>query len=232
MVHLHKYNDARNGHDKHSRPKSQKILQNSVSELMLNLKIGPVKVLKKGELYQFSLNNGTILKALPKTDIAKMLDLSENKLGKFPSEISSTGYPFLMVEIKELQTLKDISISPTKMLAFLQNHKIHKSNSPDNYTVGVFCYCLEADKTENDMHSRMFLLQDNIILEDPATGSAHTAFAYYAQKHEIFGKSFQKRSEQGFEIGRPSILHIAASDNGRITLGGNVQFVASGNWEI
>ena len=82
------------------------------------------------------------------------------------------------------------------------------------------------------MHSRMFLLQDNIILEDPATGSAHTAFSYYAKKQEIFGTSFQKRSEQGFEIGRPSILHIAASDNGSVTLGGNVQFVASGNWEI
>ncbi len=211
---------------------AQKILQNSASELTLNLKIGPVKILKKGELYQFSLKNGTILKALPKTEIAKMLDLSENKLGKFPSEISTTGYPFLMVEIIDLQTLKDISISPVKMLAFLQNHKIHKSNSPDNYTVGIFCFCLEAEKTENHMHSRMFLLQDNIILEDPATGSAHTAFAYYAQKHEIFGKSFQKRSEQGFEIGRPSILHIAASDNGSVTLGGNVQFVASGNWEI
>lgn len=211
---------------------SQKIGGNRLLELVLNLKIGPVRVYQKSDLFQFSLKNGAIAKAVQKSEIAKMLGLSESKLGKFPAEISSTGYPFLMVQIADLDTLRRISVAPTDLLVFLQNHKIHKSNSPDNYTVGIFCFCLEAERVENDMHSRMFLLQDTIILEDPATGSAHTAFSYYAHKHEIFGKSFQKRSEQGFEIGRPSILHVAASEDGIVTLGGQVQFIASGIWEI
>jgi trans-2,3-dihydro-3-hydroxyanthranilate isomerase len=116
------------------------------------------------------------------------------------------------------------------MLAFLLANDIHKSKTPYGTTVGVFCYCLEAQNPENDMHSRMFLLQDNTVLEDPATGSAHTAFALYAHEHGIFGDAFQKRSEQGFEIGRPSILHIGSATDGTVSLGGKVQFVARWVW--
>jgi trans-2,3-dihydro-3-hydroxyanthranilate isomerase len=211
---------------------AQKIVKNSKADITLNLKIGPVKVVQKPDLYQFSLKNGSILSEIEKPQVAQMLEIELDKIGQYPCEVSSTGYPFLMVHIADLPTLKSLSIAPSKMLEFLLANDIHKSKTSYGTTVGVFCFCLEAENTENDMHSRMFLLQDNTILEDPATGSAHTAFAHYAHVHGIFGNAFQKRSEQGFEIGRPSILHIGSATDGTVSLGGKVQFVASGVWEV
>jgi trans-2,3-dihydro-3-hydroxyanthranilate isomerase len=211
---------------------AQKIIKESQADIALNLKIGPVIVKQKPEMYQFSLKNGSILSTIEKQQVAQMLEIDLDKIGQYPCEISSTGYPFLMVPIADLATLNSLSIAPSKMLEFLLANNIHKSKTPYGTTVGVFCYGLEPENPENDMHSRMFLLQDNTVLEDPATGSAHTAFAHYAHVHGIFGESFQKRSEQGFEIGRPSILHIGALADGTVSLGGKVQFVASGVWEL
>lgn len=52
------------------------------------------------------------------------------------------------------------------------------------------------------------------ILEDPATGSAATALgAYLAIRQESPNATFNWRVEQGFEIGRPSILEIIAQKN-------------------
>jgi trans-2,3-dihydro-3-hydroxyanthranilate isomerase len=211
---------------------AHKIVKNNKADISLNLKIGPVKVEQKPDKYQFSLKNGSIISLIEKPQVAQMLEVELSKIGQYPCEISSTGYPFLMVHIADLPTLKSLSVAPSKMLEFLLANNIHKSKTPHSTTIGVFCYCLEAENSENDMHSRMFLLQDNTILEDPATGSAHTAFAHYAHVHGIFGESFQKSSEQGFEIGRPSILHIGALQDGTVSLGGKVQFVASGFWEL
>jgi trans-2,3-dihydro-3-hydroxyanthranilate isomerase len=211
---------------------AQKILKDSQADITLNLKIGPVKVEQKPDMYQFSLKNGSIISSIEKPQLAQMLEIELDKIGQYPCEVSSTGYPFLIVHIADLTTLKSLSIAPSKMLEFLLANNIHKSKTPYGTTVGVFCFCLEAQNPENDMHSRMLLLQDNTVLEDPATGAAHTAFAHYAYVHGIFGDAFQKRSEQGFEIGRPSILHIGALADGTVSLGGKVQFVASGVWEV
>jgi trans-2,3-dihydro-3-hydroxyanthranilate isomerase len=211
---------------------AQKIVKDNKADISLNLKIGPVKVEQKPDMYQFSLKNGSIISSIEKPQVAQMLEIELSEIGQYPCEVSSTGYPFLMVHIADLATLKSLSIAPSKMLEFLLANNIHKSKTPYGTTVGIFCYCLEAQNPENDMHSRMFLLQDNTVLEDPATGSAHTAFAHYAHVHGIFEESFQKRSEQGFEIGRPSILHIGALKDGTVSLGGKVQFVANGVWEL
>ncbi|MGL4632075.1 MAG: PhzF family phenazine biosynthesis protein [Leadbetterella sp.] len=211
---------------------AHKIVKNSSQSITLNLKIGPVTVNSNAGLFGFTLQNGSISGEIPALDVAQMLGLSHSDLDVYPYQISSTGYPFLMVGIRRLEALRNLKISTEEMRIFLLEHKLHKSNSTDGYTVGIFCFCLETEKKENDMHSRMFLLQENTIWEDPATGSAHTAFAHYANVQKLFGESFQKRSEQGFEMGRPSILHIGADIEGKVSLAGKVQFVASGLWEV
>jgi trans-2,3-dihydro-3-hydroxyanthranilate isomerase len=51
------------------------------------------------------------------------------------------------------------------------------------------------------------------ISEDPATGSGNGCLAGYLVKHRYFGKpEIDIRSEQGYEIGRPSLLYLKAEE--------------------
>jgi trans-2,3-dihydro-3-hydroxyanthranilate isomerase len=57
------------------------------------------------------------------------------------------------------------------------------------------------------------------VTEDPATGSAAAAFAGYLVAHEPGRTGTHKWVvEQGFEMGRPSILHVEAdTSEGKVT---------------
>jgi len=70
------------------------------------------------------------------------------------------------------------------------------------------------------------------VPEDPATGSANSCLAAYLVKYRYFGSSkIDIRVEQGYEIGRPSLLYLRAEDNdGQIdvSVGGKVVMVAKG----
>ena len=71
-----------------------------------------------------------------------------------------------------------------------------------------------------------------MIPEDPATGSANGCLAGYLVEHRYFGSdSIDVRVEQGYEIGRPSLLFLKAgrgSEGIEVNVGGNVVMVASG----
>ncbi len=70
------------------------------------------------------------------------------------------------------------------------------------------------------------------IPEDPATGSANGCLAGYLLKHQFFGGSeILINVEQGFEMGRKSILYLDAyiQDNHiSVQVGGQVFDIASG----
>ena len=70
------------------------------------------------------------------------------------------------------------------------------------------------------------------VPEDPATGSANCCLAAYLVKHRYFESSkIDVRVEQGYEIGRPSLLYLKAEEiNGKIdvAVGGKVVMIAKG----
>jgi trans-2,3-dihydro-3-hydroxyanthranilate isomerase len=72
------------------------------------------------------------------------------------------------------------------------------------------------------------------VPEDPATGSGNGCLAAYLVRHRYFGtNAIDIRSEQGYEIGRPSLLFLRAEDkSGKIAVevGGNVITVARGEF--
>ncbi len=214
---------------------ANKIQNEKPKTIHLELNIGPVDVHIEDNKSAFTLNKGEISQTLDKNQLAQGLELDAAVFGEHPIQVSSTGFAFAMVHVADMHTLKQLDISPQLMKKYLIENKLHKSVATNAVTLGFFFYTLSAENPENQMHARMLLLQDNTIFEDPATGSAHTAFIYYALKNNIFGTDFSVRSEQGFEIGRPSILEIKGSwldGLPQITLGGKTQFVAQGIWEL
>ena len=72
------------------------------------------------------------------------------------------------------------------------------------------------------------------VMEDPATGSANGCLAAYLVKHRYFRKpDVDVRVEQGYEIGRPLLLYLKASEKKGVIdvdVGGRVTMVAKGEF--
>ncbi len=71
-------------------------------------------------------------------------------------------------------------------------------------------------------------------MEDPATGSANGCLAAYLVKHRYLGKAeLSVRVEQGYEIRRPSLLYLRATERKGVidvNVGGRAAMVASGEF--
>lgn len=90
-----------------------------------------------------------------------------------------------------------------------------------------FTVCRGGYSADAHFAARMHFFDGTGIREDPATGSAASAFAAWLASRGEHGRFVL---EQGFEIGRPSRLHL---DVGAATaVGGKVQLVARGRLEI
>ena len=156
--------------------------------------------------------------------LAKMLTLSRSDLAdkQFPLQFVSVGFPFLFVAVKNREVLKNIRVN-TQIMEELKLRE-------------VFVFTPDAEHSGFNFRARMFapLLG---IPEDPATGSACVAFAgYLAQKDSAQNGTLKWNIEQGFEMGRPSLLYIEADKiNGTITatrVGGNAVMIMEGFLEI
>lgn len=93
----------------------------------------------------------------------------------------------------------------------------------------VLVFAPETYEESNELNARVFT--DYLgITEDPATGSANGCLAGYLVKHRYRGdQKLTAKVEQGYEIGRPSLLRLTAEARGEaieIHVGGRVIPVA------
>ena len=101
---------------------------------------------------------------------------------------------------------------------------------------GAFLYCRQTVHTTSAFHARMFAPHHGIA-EDPATGSAAAAFAGIVHRFDELPDGTHKRTiEQGFEMGRPSLIDVSVTvEGGRLTtvrIGGHAVRVAAGSIEV
>ncbi len=106
---------------------------------------------------------------------------------------------------------------------------------PGGDVLGAWLYTEECERAGSDVHARMFAPARGIA-EDPATGSAAAAFAGVAVACERPDDGAHTIViEQGFEMGRPSIMLLGVDVvGGRLvsaSVGGAVAFVAKGEIE-
>lgn len=101
---------------------------------------------------------------------------------------------------------------------------------------GAFLYTRETVHTTSSFHARMFA-PDLGVPEDPATGSAAVTFAGVIQMFDELPDGHHKRIiEQGFEMGRPSIisltLEVAGGQLRNVRIGGSAVRVTEGRVTI
>jgi trans-2,3-dihydro-3-hydroxyanthranilate isomerase len=101
--------------------------------------------------------------------------------------------------------------------------------------VGVFVFCRETAEPGNHFHARMFAPTMGVP-EDPATGSAAAAMAGWIARHlELPDGTHDFRIEQGYEMGRPSLIELrVATAGGKLSeawIGGHAVVVSEGQIE-
>lgn len=95
----------------------------------------------------------------------------------------------------------------------------------EGYPPLIYLFCRQTYHSENDLCARFFF-EAHGVREDPATGNGAAFLGAYLLEHRFFSDSdLDLRIEQGYEIGRPSLVMLRARMVGRsreVSVGGNV----------
>jgi trans-2,3-dihydro-3-hydroxyanthranilate isomerase len=196
------------------------LLAGPVERITLNLKAGEIPVTFGEVLWMRQLPPafGATLDSAP---LARTLNLETADLDDhYPVQEVSTGLPALIVPLRDLNALRRCKVDWERYTELAGSGK------------NLYVFCPEPhDDGPGDLSARMFA-NDLGVPEDPATGSAAGCLAAYLLEHSYLGTdSVDVRVEQGYEIGRPSLLYLRAARDGdemRVDVGGKVQMVARG----
>lgn len=202
----------------------QEIINKAVDSLVLNLKVGQIPI-------TFENANTWVKQIEPKFGeviqherISKVLGLELEEIDtKFKVQEVSTGLPFIIVPLKNLESIRRVKIQSNQYYALIKEIEAK----------AILTFCPETYDARNDLNVRVFAHYYGIP-EDPATGSANGCLAGYLVKNEYFhGNEINVQVEQGYEMGRPSLLILKAKEENEkmeIFVGGSVLMVAKGEF--
>jgi trans-2,3-dihydro-3-hydroxyanthranilate isomerase len=201
------------------------ILRGNAEKVILNLKVGQIPVTFGKDGYGWMKQIEPIFGGQHKAEtLAAILKLDVAEIdGRFPIQEVSTGLPFFIVPLKNISALKNARIDKEKYFDLIK----------DTDAKGILIFCPETHEPQNDISVRVFVDYYGVP-EDPATGSGNGCLAGYLVKHRYFGKdNIDIRVEQGYEIGRLSLLLLRAALKDRnidVFVGGKSIIVASGEF--
>ncbi|MGB3533129.1 MAG: PhzF family phenazine biosynthesis protein [Microcoleaceae cyanobacterium] len=207
----------------------QEIIQKNVEKVILNLGIGQISVSWTdtediGKVLWMRQKSPEFYQTLNAEKIASVLNLDASDIdNNFPIQEVSTGIPFIIVPLKNLQALKAAKINLERF-----EQLIKTTNATE-----ILIFSPEPYNPENQLSVRMFAPALGIP-EDPATGSANGCLAGYLIQNNYFNADkIDIKVEQGYEINRPSLLFLKAAkkvDKIEVNVGGNVVKIAQGEW--
>lgn len=156
---------------------------------------------------------------------AAALGLAPEEIGFEDHLLSSydAGAPFVFVPVRNLATIGRV------------RPQTHLWSAAFGETP-VYVYTRETEVVARQFHARMFAPGLGIG-EDPATGGAAPAFAGVVDRFDAFNPGTHMLTiEQGFEMGRPSLisleLDIEADGLAAIRVGGEAVVIATGTLSL
>ena len=207
----------------------QEIVHKPVQAVNLNLQVGqiPVRFDRQSDgrdILWMTPKEATFGEVFDVGEIAPLLTVDRADIDTdFPIQSVSTGLPFILLPLRSLDAVRRAGVVRDKWLDWVKNRPAKM----------LFVFCRQGLEPANHVHARAFTDYYGMT-EDPATGSANSCFAAYVVKHRYFGADqIDARVEQGYEIGRPSLIHLKAWNGGgaiHAEVGGKVIPVAQGEW--
>lgn len=163
------------------------------------------------------------------SELAEMLSLAPDdvlSLGEDNPQGFSCGNPFLFIPLRGREALRRARL----------RIDIWEEVLSGGWTGKVYLFCREPELSGSHIRARMFSPELGIG-EDPATGAAVSALGGY------LGIRAPERDgtltwivEQGFEMGRPSLLHLEVDKRGGeitgVRVGGNSVLISEGTMEL
>lgn len=216
------------------------ILKEKVNRIHLNLGVGQIPVdfyYQDEQLIHLWMKqiNPTFGANFPNEEVASIFGLTSADIDiDFPIQQVSTGIPFIIVPLANMEVMEAIQADQNQFYDFIDSHRDEMMKDGEQVFAGFFLFCPHSRRPENDIHARMFFSELG-IREDSATGSANGCLLSYLLKHNFFQlDELNLRVEQGYEMGRPSLIQIQGKkideENYEIKVGGQVQTIASGTW--
>ena len=206
-----------------------RVIGKPVEEVTLNYKVGQIPVTfsysgASADVLWMRQKPPTFGRSFERNRIAKVLGLKSSYIDrKFPAQLVSTGIPFVIVPLTSLKAVRQIAVDRAALADLLK----------ETETTLIFVFCPETYSKRNQLNARGLGIPDTIP-EDPATGSANGCLAAYLVRHRFFGQTeVDVRVEQGYEMGRKSLLYLRAKETPKgieVNVGGRVAFVASGEF--
>lgn len=205
----------------------EEFIKKKVKTILMNLKIGQIAILFKyrGDLLSeiwMEHKEPTFHGFFSPELLAEIINVNEEDIdGRFKIQEVSTGVPIIIVPLKSLAAIQKANINKKKYYELIKNTQAKS----------ILIFSPETYNQENDLNVRFFA--DYLgVPEDPATGSANGCLAAYLVNHDYFNKNnINIRVEQGYEIGRRSLLLLRAEKKeGKyyVAVGGKVIMIAKG----
>ncbi len=201
------------------------LMRGQANQVKLNLKVGqiPVSVLSDDRTVLWMAQNPPSFgRTFDPAEVASVIGLELTDIDtRFPVQEVSTGLPFVIVALKPGGALRRAKRNVDAFEAFAKKY------SKDM----IYLFSAEPRSSANQLAARMFSVFQTMP-EDPATGSACGCLGGYLIEHKYFSKdSIDIQVEQGYEMGRPSLLRLQASRKPghiEIHVGGRVIMVSKG----
>lgn len=160
--------------------------------------------------------------------VAEMLSIERSTLHPtYPLQVVSCGVPFLFVPIKDMTTMQQLDLQTETWRKLMRGWDVR----------GLFAFSTETKHASSTVHSRMFA-PDLGVPEDPATGAASGPLGCYLVQHGIVNAADTVSiiSEQGYEMGRPSIIYITIKMQGGtisgVRIGGTTVYMGEGVLQV
>ncbi len=156
---------------------------------------------------------------------ALSLDASDLIGSPYEPEAVSCGVPFLFVPLRDRAAVARARLSRPEWERVLGTY----------WATEIFFFAFDPELPGSDLHARMFAPRLGVP-EDPATGAAVTALGgYLGTRDAREAGTLRWVVEQGFEMGRPSLLELEIDKRGgqvaEIRVGGPSVFVSEGAME-
>lgn len=215
---------------------AHQLLKSGPVPLTLNLGVGPISIRWEDDMPWLTAAQPRFGPQFDRADLAQLLQLSPDDIDDaFPVERVGTGLSYVMVPVKTLDAMRRIRVNVRAFEAWLLAHNLHKTNSTERLHTSLYPFCRETYRADTQINARMFCFEQGNVAEDPATGSAGSCLLAYLLKNCVFGNGpVRVRIEQGYEVGRPSLLELDGSQQSDasfgLRVGGGVQYVAKGEW--
>ena len=206
------------------------------NDVVLEEKIGPVKCRVDAEGSDHG-RASFIVPAMPSEDgaaasreaIAAALGLAVDDIGFDGHQPSrwSVGNAFTFVPLRNIEAVRRCQIVDARWRSAFE------SNGP----AASFCFLPSETEDKTQQLSCAHVLAAFGLREDPATGSAAAAFAgFCARSLSLRDGEHGFKIEQGFEMGRPSLIALGVTMQGgalaSATVGGPAIIVTEGTIEV